>query len=142
MRLKGKTALVTGGGSGFGAGIVKKFALEGARVMIVDRDGAAARRVEKTIAKSGLHHVADVADANDVEELAKHTFAVFDTLDILVNNAGITHLPTDLEDVSEEDFDQVLKVNAKSVFLTAKNFVPHMKRNKNGVILNIASTAG
>ncbi len=63
-------------------------------------------------------------------------------IDILVNNAGITHLPTPLEDVSEEEFDRVLAVNAKSVYLTAREIVPLMKAAKTGAILNIASTAG
>ena len=74
--------------------------------------------------------------------MAEAAFAAFGKLDILVNNAGISHRPMALEDVSEEEFDRVLAVNAKSVYLSAKHIVPHMKANGSGVILNVASTAG
>ena len=140
MRLEGKTAIVTGGGSGFGAGIARKFATEGARVMVADINGAAAKEIADEI--GGVAQQVDVANAESVQAMAQAAFATFDTLDILVNNAGITHLPTPMEDVTEEEFDRVLAVNAKSVFLTAKYIVPHMKSHGTGAILNVASTAG
>lgn len=140
MRLAGKTAIVTGGGSGFGAGIARKFAAEGARVMVADINADAAKAIADEI--GGIAQTVDVASAESVHAMAHAAFVAFDTLDILVNNAGITHLPTPMEDVSEEEFDRVLAVNAKSVYLTAKYIVPHMKGNSSGVILNVASTAG
>jgi 3-oxoacyl-[acyl-carrier protein] reductase len=137
MRLQGKSAIVTGAGSGFGAGIARRFAAEGARVMVADINAEAARQVAVEI--GGVAHTVDVGDGASVAAMA----AAFGGVpDILVNNAGITHLPAFMEDVTEEDFDRVLRVNAKSVYLTARAFVPGMKARKSGAILNIASTAG
>ena len=77
-----------------------------------------------------------------IRSFVEAAFTAFNTLNILINNAGITHTPAPMEEVSEEDFDRVLAVNAKSVYLTAKYIVPHMKANGSGAILNVASTAG
>jgi len=140
MRLQDKTAIVTGGGSGFGAGIVRKFASEGARVMVADLNGEAAQKVAEEV--GGIACTVDVSNRASVEAMAELAQDAFASLDILVNNAGITHLPTPMEDVSEEVFDRVLAVNAKSVFLTARSFVPGMKAAGKGAILNVASTAG
>lgn len=140
MHLAGKTAIVTGGGSGFGAGIARAFAAAGARVMIADINTDAAHAIAAEI--GGMAATVDVGSNTSVAALAYDCADRFGELDILVNNAGITHLPAMMEDVSEEDFDRVLNVNAKSVYLTAKHFVPAMKRRKMGAILNIASTAG
>ncbi|MDH5453256.1 MAG: glucose 1-dehydrogenase [Paracoccaceae bacterium] len=139
MRLAGKTAIVTGGGSGFGAGIARKFAAEGARVMVADLNALSAETVAEEI--GGFAHQTDVADAASVEAMAQAALDVFDRVDIVVNNAGTTHLPMPLEEVSEADFDRVFAVNCKSVYLTARVFVPHMK-TAGGAILNVASTAG
>jgi len=140
MRLNGKTAIVTGAGSGFGAGIARKFAAEGCRVMVADINDAAGRAVAAEI--GGVAQPVDVADDGSVAAMAGAAMATFGRLDILVNNAGITHLPMPMEAVSEADFDRVFAVNAKSVYLTARHIVPHMKARGAGVILNIASTAG
>ncbi|KAB7615960.1 SDR family oxidoreductase [Amylibacter sp. SFDW26] len=142
MRLEGKTAIVTGGASGFGLGIAQKFIDEGAHVMIADINGNAAQAAANQLGNRAMAFAANMAVNKDVAQLATTALDVFDHIDILVNNAGITHLPSTMEDVSEEDFDNVLAVNTKSVFLTAKHIVPHMKSRKAGVILNVASTAG
>jgi 3-oxoacyl-[acyl-carrier protein] reductase len=142
MRLEGKTALVTGGASGFGAGIVRKFLAEGARVAIADINAAAAQDLAIELGDQAFAVTVDVSSNDSVEAMAKIVLGRFDGLDILVNNAGITHLPAAMEDISEEDFDRVLAVNAKSVFLTARHFVPVMKQKRAGAILNVASTAG
>ncbi|WP_281995720.1 SDR family oxidoreductase [Ruegeria faecimaris] len=142
MRLEGKTAIVTGGASGFGAGIAQKFIAEGARVMIADINGAAAREMAETLGAQAIAQQVDVASTASVQEMADTAHDAFGGLDILVNNAGVTHLPTPLEDVSEEDFDRVFNVNMKSVYLTARAFVPMMKARGTGAILNVASTAG
>lgn len=139
MRLANKSAIVTGGGSGFGAGIARKFAAEGAQVFVVDINLEAAQAIADEV--GGKAVACNVADAKSVSNLAE-TVLSDGPLDILVNNAGVTHMPSALEDVSEDDFDRVYSVNMKSVYLTARAFVPHFKSRKSGVILNVASTAG
>lgn len=136
MRLAGKTALVTGGAQGFGAGIVRKFAAEGAFVILADMNLEGATVIAAEV--NGAAIDVDVASGTSVATLAK----AYPEPDIIVNNAGITHLPKPMEDVSEEEFDRVLAVNAKSVFLMAHHFVPMMKARGSGSILNVASTAG
>ncbi|MEE9455360.1 MAG: SDR family oxidoreductase [Paracoccaceae bacterium] len=140
MRLAGKTAIVTGAASGFGAGIAKKFMAEGASVMIADINAEAAAKMAAEL--GGIACTVDVAHSASVQAMAETAIARMGHIDILVNNAGITHLPAAMEDVSEEDFDRVLAVNAKSVYLSAKHIVPHMKSRGMGAILNVASTAG
>lgn len=140
MRLEGKTAIVTGAGSGFGAGIARIFAREGARVMVADINAAAAQSIADEI--GGITCTVDVANGASVAAMAGAARNAWGRIDILVNNAGITHLPKAMEDVTEEEFDRVLAVNAKSVYLTAREIVPGMKAMGKGAILNIASTAG
>ena len=142
MRLAGKTAIVTGGGSGFGAGIVAKFITEGARVMVADINEDAAIEVAASAGENAIAQVVDVANGASMQSMTKAATDHFGKLDIMVNNAGITHLPQAMEEVTEDDFDRVLAVNAKSVYLSAKYIVPHMKKNGAGAILNVASTAG
>ena len=139
MRLQGKIAIVTGAGSGFGAGIARKFAAEGAQVIVADLNAEAARAVAEEI--GGIACQVDVASGDSVGAMASAA-ARIGAIDVLVNNAGITHLPTPLEAVSEAEFDRVFAVNCKSVFLTARAFVPGMKQRGRGAILNVASTAG
>ena len=142
MRLDGKTAIVTGGGSGFGAGIARKFIAEGAQVVIADINSAAAESLSDELGAAAFAAHVDVADLGSVKALAHQAEKDVGAVDIIINNAGVTHLPTPLDEVSEEDFDRVFSVNCKSVYLTAKTFVPAMKARSGGVILNIASTAG
>ncbi len=142
MRLDGKTAIVTGGASGFGAGIVRKFLAEGARVMIADINAEAAQDMAADCGPAALAQAVDVSDGASVDGMAQRALGVWGQVDILINNAGVTHLPTALEDVTEADFDRVVAVNMKSVFLTARALVPHMKDRAGGAILNVASTAG
>ncbi|MFD3191254.1 SDR family oxidoreductase [Sedimentitalea sp. HM32M-2] len=142
MRLAGKTAIVTGGASGFGAGIVRKFVAEGARVMIADVNGDAAAAMAEELGAQTVAQTVDVSQAASVQAMAETALAGFGTLDILINNAGVTHLPAPLEEIGEGDFDRVFRVNMKSVYLTARALVPHMKQRRQGAILNVASTAG
>ena len=142
MRLQGKKAIVTGAGSGFGEGIARKFVAEGAKVIVVDRDEAAANRVAAALGESAIAVRADVTKAADVKamvEAAKHRFG---GLDILVNNAGMGHVPQPLDELDEETFDRILALNVKSIYLAAREIVPLFKAQKSGVVLNIASTAG
>jgi len=142
MRLDQKVAIVTGGASGFGEGIVRKFVAEGARVVIVDINIEAANTLAHELGTATLACQADVSSSQDVSNLKDTTLKAFNKIDVLVNNAGVTHLPMAMEDVSESDFDKVFAVNAKSVFLAAKHIVPVMKSQGHGSILNVASTGG
>lgn len=142
MRLEGKSAIVTGGASGFGAGITRKFIAEGARVMIADLNFEGAQELAKELGPSAAAYQANVASDSDVQAMINAAKDAFGQIDILVNNAGTTHLPAPMEDVSEDDFDKVFAVNCKSVYLTAKHCVPVFKSQVSGVILNVASTAG
>ena len=140
MRLQDKVAVVTGGASGFGAGIVRKFAEEGARVVVADLNVNGAHEIAAEV--KGLGIQVDVADGASVAAMVDATLGAYGRLDILVNNAGITHYPALLEEVTEQDFDKVFAVNCKSIYLISRAFVPALKTRRSGVILNIASTAG
>ena len=142
MRLENKTAVVTGAASGLGKAIVEKFLEEGSKVIIVDINEDAGRELSEKLGSSTLAVSADVGDANSIENLKKSLTESFKKVDIVINNAGVTHLPTPLDEVTEDDFDRVFRVNCKSVYLMAKAFVPNMKSQGSGSILNIASTAG
>ena len=142
MRLKGKKAIVTGGASGFGEGIVRKFVSEGADVLIADLNIEAAQKLSDELGTAVQASETNVAENDSVLKMVALASAELGGVDILVNNAGITHLPAPMEEVSDEDFDKVFTVNCKSVFLTAKHIVPIFKSQRSGVILNVASTAG
>ena len=140
MQLKDKTAIITGGGSGFGASMAELFAKNGAKVIVADLNLDGAQRISEKI--KGYAVEVDVSNAKSVEQMKIDVLKKYESVDIVVNNAGITHLPAPMETIEEAEFDRVFNVNCKSVYLTAKHFVPHFKENKSGVILNIASTAG
>ena len=135
--ISGKTVLVTGAASGFGAGIASRFAEEGARVLVADinteagsthADNIGARFIEMNVAEEASVSLALTALDNPV--------------DILVNNAGIGLTPEALTDVAPDDFERLLNVNVRSIYYTTRAFVPGMRERGGGVILNIASTAG
>ncbi|MBT8413592.1 MAG: SDR family oxidoreductase [Boseongicola sp.] len=141
MRLKDKCAIVTGGASGFGEGIVRKFVAEGARVLIADMNLEGAEALAAELGENALATKVNVAVNADVEAMTQTALKAFGRIDVLVNNAGTTHMPAPMEEITEEDFDRVLAVNAKSVYLTARHIVPLMKAAGTGAILNVASTA-
>lgn len=141
-RLEGKVAVVTGAGSGFGEGIAKRFAEEGAKVIVADLNGDAASRVAQEIGSSAVAITADVTKKEDVTAMLSDAVDVFGGLDILVNNAGYTHRNCSLLDVTEDDFDRIMDVNAKAIYLSTLQAVPIMERQGGGVIINTASTAG
>ena len=144
MRLKGKVAIVTGGGSGIGRAIALRFALEGAGVAVVDRNRDHADAVADEIKKNkgnGLALQADVTRSADVAEMAQRTARHFGRIDILVNNAGSRIVKPFLEH-TEDDWNAMLAVNLTAPFLCAKAVVPHMKRGgRGGRIINLASIA-
>ena len=142
MRLKDKVAIVTGGGSGFGAGIVKKFVAEGAQVLVADLNLEAALGVAAGLGAAARALRVDVSVAADVHTMMQAADLHFGHLDILVNNAGIGHLPQALEALPEEQFDRLFAVNMKAIYLAMREVVPRFKAQKHGVVLNMASTAG
>ena len=140
MRLKNKIAIVTGGGSGFGAGIVKKFIQEGAKVVVADINLENAEKV--AMDTGGFAVEVDVSNSLSFKNMVDKTLEKFGKIEIMVNNAGITHLPNSMENISEAEFDKIFAVNSKSVFFSAKYLVPKMTSIGGGNILNVASTAG
>lgn len=145
MRLQDKVAIVTGAGSGFGEGIAKRYAAEGASVVVNDLNLAGATRVAADITDRGDQAqvcIGDVSIDADVAALVRFAVDTFGRLDIVVNNAGISHRNQPLLEVSEQEFDRIFQVNVKSLFLTARHAVPVFRRQGSGCFINIASTAG
>ena len=140
MNFSSRHVVVTGGASGFGKGIARAFLERGADVTILDINNPALIATANELAEIGsiASQTCDITHANPVEEFVSEQ----DNIDIFINNAGVTHLPAPLDEISEKEFDRVMQVNVKAVYLTAKFVVPKMKQAGQGVILNIASTAG
>jgi 3-oxoacyl-[acyl-carrier protein] reductase len=142
MRLKDKVAIVTGGASGFGKGIVEKFIQQGAKVVIADVNIELAENVAKEFGSDTIAIKVDVSKKEEVNNLMEKTLNNFSKIDILVQNAAIGMKPQALVDTSEELFDKLFAINVKSVFLGAKAIIPIFKnQGKGGVILNTISTA-
>jgi len=145
MRLKGKTAIVTGGASGFGEAIAQRFAAEGASVVVADIDEAKAVAVADAIAaKSGQAHAAlcDVTVSGDIARLVDETLSTFGAIDIVVNNAAMPQVNGPMLDTDEETFDRIFSVNVKSIYLMTRHVLPVMRQIGGGAIINTASTAG
>ncbi|WP_404992710.1 SDR family oxidoreductase [Cupriavidus pauculus] len=144
-RLAGKVAVVTGGGSGFGEGIARTFAREGAGVMVADLNAEAAERVAAAIRDAGgqAHAVrADVSRGDDVAAMRDATLKAFGDVHCVVNNAGTTHRNKPILEVTEEEFDRVYAVNVKSIYWSAHHFIGHFRQRGGGNFVNVASTAG
>ncbi|VVE11612.1 SDR family oxidoreductase [Pandoraea soli] len=145
MRLQEKVAIVTGAGSGFGEGIARTFAREGAAVIVNDLNREAGERVADDIAKAGGRAAfvcGDVSREDDHVTLLDEAVTHFGHLDIVVNNAGTTHRNKPLLEVTEAEFDRVYAVNVKSIFWSARAVMPYFLQRGAGVMINIASTAG
>lgn len=144
MRLKDKVALITGAASGIGRATAALFGQEGAKVMCADIDGEGAERTARQIADSGSEAAstrADVSVAADVEGMVRATVERWGRLDVLVNNAGIYFI-LPLTQVPEEEWDRLMSINLKGVYLGCKYAIPQMVSQGKGVIVNTASIAG
>jgi 3-oxoacyl-[acyl-carrier protein] reductase len=143
MRLEDKIAIVTGAASGFGREIARRFALEGARVALLDVNEAGAREVAREIGGNAAAFPCDVTDRRSIDAAVAGTLEAFGGLDIVVNNAGWSHRNKPLLDVDEEEFDRVFDVNVKSIFHMTRATVSVLRAQaRGGVIINIGSTAG
>ena len=143
MRLKDKVTIVTGAASGFGAEIAREYVAEGAKVAVADINAEGARDVAGAIGASAIAVTCDVTQRADIDALVQATRDAFGgRIDVVVNNAGWTHRNQPLLDVDEATFDKVYAINVKSIFHMVHAVVPLMRRQKDGVILNIGSTAG
>ncbi len=139
MRLKDKVAIVTGAGAGIGAATAELFAREGARVVVADYDLDSAKAVAGRIGAAAKAVQADVRQSADAKAMAARCVDAFGRIDILVNNAGLGILGT-VVTTDESDWDDIMAVNLKSVFLCSKHAIPVMKAGGGGVIVNVAST--
>jgi 3-oxoacyl-[acyl-carrier protein] reductase len=143
MQLAGKVAVITGSGSGFGEGIAKACAREGAWVVVSDINVEGGRRVADEIETAGgsaAFFKTDVAKSDDTQALIDYAQSHYGRFDVLVNNAGVGHLRKPMTEVTEEEFDRVFAVNVKGIYHTTKAAVPVMREQGSGVIINIAST--
>jgi len=144
-RLESKIAIVTGAASGFGEGIARRFAAEGAKVIVNDINVRDGERVAEDIRSTGanaLFVAANVSIDADVARLVQSTLDAHGRLDAVVNNAGTTHRNRPLLEVTEAEFDRIYAVNVKSLYLMARHAVPPMRRDGGGAFVTIASTAG
>ncbi|MCP5155841.1 MAG: SDR family oxidoreductase [Ectothiorhodospiraceae bacterium] len=140
-RLADKVAVITGAASGIGRAAARLFAREGARVVVADVDGAGARAVADEIQAAGgsaLAMAVDVASSEQVARMVADTVTAFGRLDVLVNNAGYG-IPGTVVDTDEADWERLMAVNVRGVYLGCKHAIPVMRRQGGGVIVNTAS---
>lgn len=144
MQLSQKTALVTGAASGFGRAIAQRYAREGASVLIADLDADGAEAAAEALRAQGARAAAvrcDVASSADYAAAVARAVSEFGGLDIVVNNAGTTHANKPALQVTEAEFDRVMRVNLKSLYWSAQHAIPALSR-PGGVMINVASTTG
>lgn len=142
MRLKDKVAVITGGASGFGEGMARRFAEEGAKIVVADINAKGARRVADEIGSQAVSVAADIAQRSEFEAMIKAAMDAFGRIDIMVNNAGYTHRNANMLEVDEATFDLITAINMKAIYYAALCVVPIMEKQGGGVILTTASTAG
>ena len=141
-RLKDKVAIITGAASGFGEGMAKRFAEEGAKIVVADINFRGAQRVKKAIGDNAVCVQTDVSQKSEFDEMMDVTMKAFGRVDIMVNNAGYTHRNGDMLEVDEETFDLIAAVNMKAIYHAARVVVPVMEKQGGGTIITTASTAG
>src|SRR6266850_542650 len=140
-RFENKVAVVTGGAAGIGAAIVRRFLSEGARVLVGDRDELHGAALCAELGPDAVFHAVDVADAASFARAIEQTVALWGRLDILVNNAAIALPVATVQDTTLDEFEQLVAVNLRSVFLGCKLAYPHLKSSR-GCVLNLSSMAG
>ncbi|KAH7168215.1 hypothetical protein DER46DRAFT_679433 [Fusarium sp. MPI-SDFR-AT-0072] len=143
-RLSGKVAIVTGGGSGFGAGIVAKFVSEGCKVVVMDiNDRLASQTAAKAPPGSAVAICGDVSQRADWVTALDSALVNFGSIDIVVNNAGVLHKAQPSIDMDEDEYDRVMKVNVKQLLWSTKVVVPYLIKNgKPGAFVNVSSMSG
>ncbi|MFY1110224.1 MAG: SDR family NAD(P)-dependent oxidoreductase [Methanosarcinaceae archaeon] len=144
MRLKGQTALITGGGRGIGRAVALSLAKEGANIVVTARHESEIRETVRMVKRAGVKAMAvqaDIRNEEDVWNLVSKTMEKCGRLDILVNNAGIAHRKA-IEETSIEEYEEIMDTNVKGLFLCTKHSIPHISRSENGKIINISSGAG
>jgi 3-oxoacyl-[acyl-carrier protein] reductase len=141
-RLQGKVAIVTGAASGFGEGMAKRFAEEGAKVVVADLNAKGAEKVAAEIGDAAIALTTDVSLRTEVDEMVYAAKSAFGRVDIMVNNAGYTHRNGDMLAVDEETFDLIAAINMKAIYFSTLAVAPIMERQGGGVIITTASTAG
>ena len=139
MRLAGKAAIVTGAGGGFGEGIARRFAAEGARVACIDIDEAAAARVASSLGASAFACRCDIADGASYAAMVAEVVARFGGFDTIVNNAALTQKPARIAKTPEAELDRLLAVNVKSFWYMAVHALPVLRNGGGGTVVNIAS---
>jgi 3-oxoacyl-[acyl-carrier protein] reductase len=138
-QLSNLIAIVTGAASGFGAAIAKSYVTSGAKVVLLDINGEAAKKLASELGHMANSFECDVTKFDQVDAAVQHCVSVFGIPDIVVNNAGTTHRNQSMLDVDEATFDRIFAVNVKSIYNMTRSVVPLMKQRKKGVILNIGS---
>lgn len=141
-RMAGKIAIVTGAGGGFGEGIAKMFAAEGAKVGVLDLRADAAERVAAEIGENAVALAADVTSRAQMEAAVQKVVDTYGIPNVFVNNAGWTHRNKPMLEVTEEEFDRVYAINVKSIYHMTNIMVPLMRQIGGGSIVNIGSVAG
>ncbi|EBV3599795.1 short chain dehydrogenase [Salmonella enterica subsp. enterica serovar Virchow] len=141
-RLQDKVAIITGAASGFGEGMARRFAEEGARVVVADLNARDAERVASEIGANAIWTQTDVSKKSEIDEMVKAALEAFGRIDIMVNNAGYSTRNGPLTAVSEEQFDLIFDVNMKAIYWSSLAVVPLMEEQGGGVILTTSSTAG
>jgi 3-oxoacyl-[acyl-carrier protein] reductase len=142
MRLNGKTALVTGAASGYGAEIARRFVREGAKVVLLDLNADGAKKVASEAGEGAVAVAGDVTRRSDLDAAVKVAADKFGRLDIVVNNAGWTYRNKPLLELTEQEFDKVFNINVKSIYHMMNAVVPLMRRQGGGCVINIGSTGG
>ncbi|NQU63268.1 MAG: glucose 1-dehydrogenase [SAR324 cluster bacterium] len=140
MRLENKVAIITGAASGFGEGMARRFAAEGAKVVVADLNETAGQAIADEII--GVFVKTDVSRDAEMANLVQTAVKTYGTVDIFINNAGYTSRNSPMLEVNEETFDRIYAVNVKAVYLSARHVIPEFRKKGRGVILNIASTGG
>ncbi len=142
MRLKNKVAIIMGAASGFGEGMARRFAEEGAKVVVADLNGKGAERIAADIGEAAIAVTVDVSQSAEFDVMIDAAMEKFGRIDVMVNNAGYTHRNGDMLGVDEATFDLIAAVNMKAIYHAAIRVVPIMEKQGGGVILTTASTAG